>query len=615
MQEFKVNQYITLKLEKNKTDIYINGKRFNQCKILLLNIPIKKYERIDTIESVDEAAEKLLKKKYKGEEPREINLDPKTEFWGHCSNIQFWVENKYNTKFLHRSLAFPLLRKLAELGEPSAKIIFKEEIIKRLKSGHLPVIFFLIEEGYLSLLKEDDFKYLGSNYFIQFFRNTLKLLNKVVVPCLDDKPIFIDYSNNNSLREIIQNRTSLWHKIYQDYDIALQSKEKDYLKVYLFLDGFLNTFSNNQLLALFNNLTPQQVADIIIHLKNYFGNGYIPEEPESSYIKLGAYGIDILLILMSNPIEYFAEADSYGGLFNKFKKLGYSSLIDQKLENFLSKSKLENEFHSENYLFYCALSGLIPILSENTIFNLLKNPESKLILNMNKTIEDEWIIKRLFQIIDKHTSQPLKELLLKCIPKNELEVLNEISNRIKKDFDIKYTVDPIKKPYIFINGNHRIGELNLYNCNLKSLPSSLDLLSDLVTLKLTCNSLTTLPKSVGNLNNLQKLYLEVNDLSSLPESIYNFKNLKELYLDWNKKLILTESIENLQSLEILSIYGIDDISIPTSIVNLKNLKKLYISEVKFESLPKELIKNNLTKIKKKRNFRRQMYKDYKPHYL
>jgi len=64
-KEFKVNDYITLKLEMNpweeywETVIYVNERRFDQCKFLLLDIPIEKIKTFDEIESIDEAAEKL----------------------------------------------------------------------------------------------------------------------------------------------------------------------------------------------------------------------------------------------------------------------------------------------------------------------------------------------------------------------------------------------------------------------------------------------------------------------------------------------------------------------------------------------------------------------------
>ena len=35
---FKINDYITLKHENDRTNIYVKGRFFNQCKYLLINI-------------------------------------------------------------------------------------------------------------------------------------------------------------------------------------------------------------------------------------------------------------------------------------------------------------------------------------------------------------------------------------------------------------------------------------------------------------------------------------------------------------------------------------------------------------------------------------------------
>ncbi len=50
---------------------------------------------------------------------------PIKEFWGHCSNLQAWAEYGYDTRLLHPNLAFPLLEKLATVGDPIAKKVFK----------------------------------------------------------------------------------------------------------------------------------------------------------------------------------------------------------------------------------------------------------------------------------------------------------------------------------------------------------------------------------------------------------------------------------------------------------------------------------------------------------
>ncbi|TFF95203.1 MAG: hypothetical protein EU547_07795 [Promethearchaeota archaeon] len=57
-KEFKVNEFITLKLEKTKTNIYVDGKLFHQFKFLLLNIPIEEVNEYDDRESIDAAAER-----------------------------------------------------------------------------------------------------------------------------------------------------------------------------------------------------------------------------------------------------------------------------------------------------------------------------------------------------------------------------------------------------------------------------------------------------------------------------------------------------------------------------------------------------------------------------
>ncbi|MFX1259459.1 MAG: hypothetical protein ACFFAN_16520 [Promethearchaeota archaeon] len=53
MREFKVNEYITRKLEDDKTITNVAGERFMQCKSLLLNILVKKIHSFDEIESID----------------------------------------------------------------------------------------------------------------------------------------------------------------------------------------------------------------------------------------------------------------------------------------------------------------------------------------------------------------------------------------------------------------------------------------------------------------------------------------------------------------------------------------------------------------------------------
>lgn len=114
---FKVNEFITLKLQWNKrkgefeTMIFVGEEPFRQCKYLLLVNPNEIIG--DYVESIDYAAEKMVKVLEKDIKPEEMGISPDQEFIAHCSNIHAWVENDYDTRLLHSNLAFPLLRKLS----------------------------------------------------------------------------------------------------------------------------------------------------------------------------------------------------------------------------------------------------------------------------------------------------------------------------------------------------------------------------------------------------------------------------------------------------------------------------------------------------------------------
>ena len=153
--EFKVNEYITLKLEGGKSNIYVKGELFQQCKFLLLNIPVENISFLDEIESVDEASEKL-NQSLEGRGEDLFKIPPEVEFWGHCSNLQVWVEMNYDTRLLHKNIAFPLLKKLTEVDDPNAKKVFKEEIGRRLLKGPETTTRFLLNEGYQSFLSNEE---------------------------------------------------------------------------------------------------------------------------------------------------------------------------------------------------------------------------------------------------------------------------------------------------------------------------------------------------------------------------------------------------------------------------------------------------------------------------
>lgn len=157
MREFKVNEYITLKLEEKITFIYVKGKKFRHCMRLVLQIPKDNIEAYDEINSIDEASE-LFKTLHENKivEGGSHSISPEQEFLGHCSNIQAWFENNYDTRLLHSNLAFPLLKELKNAGDSNAKRVFKEEIVHRIEDGNINVIKFLLIEEYFNEFSKEE---------------------------------------------------------------------------------------------------------------------------------------------------------------------------------------------------------------------------------------------------------------------------------------------------------------------------------------------------------------------------------------------------------------------------------------------------------------------------
>jgi len=154
--EFIVSDFISLKLENGKTSLYVNEKLFNQCKYLLLEIPVKELSLFSELDSIDEISELLDKSNEFKNSKENFVVSPETEFWAHCSNLQAWAENGYDTRLLHRNLAFPLLKELSKAGDKLALIRFKEEIARRYKYGNWTVRAFLFDGKYISYLSIDE---------------------------------------------------------------------------------------------------------------------------------------------------------------------------------------------------------------------------------------------------------------------------------------------------------------------------------------------------------------------------------------------------------------------------------------------------------------------------
>jgi len=202
-EERKINEYITLKLENGRTYIYVDGKKFIQCIRLILNIPKSDIPLYDKVDSIDEAAKlysnhvfqnRIIGGRMGAHVPNQSHkITAEQEFWGHCSNIQAWVEHNYDTRVLMSNISFPLLRELTMAGDPLARKVFKEEIALRLESGYPSVVQYLINQGYLRQFTSAEFKtILETTDLIKNLSNKPSTLFRFLSSCVSKFPNLLE---------------------------------------------------------------------------------------------------------------------------------------------------------------------------------------------------------------------------------------------------------------------------------------------------------------------------------------------------------------------------------------------------------------------------------------
>ena len=98
--EFVINEFLSLKMENDITTIYVAEKPFQQCKFLLLEIPVRDVTSLDEIKSIDEAAQELSR-----------SLEPQDEF----SRVAYL--SKEFTRNFKRLLFLSLFEIYFELGK------------------------------------------------------------------------------------------------------------------------------------------------------------------------------------------------------------------------------------------------------------------------------------------------------------------------------------------------------------------------------------------------------------------------------------------------------------------------------------------------------------------
>lgn len=234
-REFKINQYLKLKLIKGQTVIYVDERPFHQCKYLLLNLTIKDFKRFDHIDSIDEAFQ-IYNKMERNHEKDHTMIDPISEFMGHCSNLQAWYEYDYDLRILHSSLSIPLLKKLALLGDKKAIIRLKESIATRIATKNFNTIIFYLNEDYLALFSNEELEVMFEEWLDNEVNFTSMEKRRLWYPLLKEMTERGIYRAKQIIKDEIAN--SLKEEKNQEYRYLLQ---RDFYQL-LSLDDLENLY-------------------------------------------------------------------------------------------------------------------------------------------------------------------------------------------------------------------------------------------------------------------------------------------------------------------------------------------------------------------------------------
>ncbi len=407
-REFEINKFLKLKLEAGKTIIYVKGRRFQQCMYLLLNIPVDRIEDYDEIKSIDEAVE-TLDRSLEGNHHRQfIRISPEEEFQGHCSNIQAWAENGYDTRILHRNLAFPLLKRLSEVGDPLARKVFSEEIAIRLASKHPTVTQFLTQNGYLKYLNSDEFE------------SILDDINPTVLNNITNelKYVFQQNQSINTVEQIIYLINRLIGNFGIEHIPLLTSKILKKIP-----ENFRDVFIKN----IYNILKTRNKFPLIQYLNRHIE--YFKDfEFEYNFIKYDSRIIGIFrddkVYLNNHNIQTITGLD------------GFNDKLDQVKEFDLSNNQISNLKGIENFPHVRILR-----LNNNKISKIEGIPELK----------------------------NLEKLFLRNNKITEIKNLKEFSNLKYLDLSKNPMISEIPQE---LNELPHLETVKLWNCNIKKLSKS-----------------------------------------------------------------------------------------------------------------------------------------------
>jgi len=580
MEEFRVNKYITLKLENDKTFIYVNNERFRQCNYLLLNISVSQLDDYFNEGSIDEVEGKLdHSQHYKTPGVQEI--DPKTEFWGHCSNIQVWIEHDYDTRLIHRNLSFPLLKKLSDLGDPNAIKMFKDEIAKRIMTGYPPVITYLLKEGYLNYLNDEELEFLNQGVISEFLEKEVENLEKIITDenwtHFKDNIVMLKYTNNEQFL-----------KKYQSLDVKIQREFEN--KVMQILKYHVGTKLVKAALK-FSKMLDYDISRYKINKVYHKGSEFLV--------------INNRLSMNHQEISDIEDIEGLKDLTELKALYLYGNYISEikGLENLCKLTRLD--LRNNKIVEIKGLENLVKLkdlaLSDNQITEIKGIDTLKCLKNLeiaeNKLTDIQGLedLPFLESIFIKNNPIP-QEII------NNLGGINSFGKPLNMDKVIKYVnmkkLDEIKDPNVEslkYNGRKYYaldGEIDLSNKGILYLSEveGIEELKSIIKLNLSNNQIKDISK-ISLLTNIKTLILDNNQIEDT-SLLKGLIQLETLFLGFNniKDGSPLKTLKSLKELDLCN-NSISDFSFTNE---LENLKILYLNG---NPIPNEVIEDFKKKYK------------------
>lgn len=482
MKEFKINDFLTLRLEDGKTNIYVEDELFLQCKHVMLYYKIVSHEGVRS----------FLRK----------DIDPETEFWAHCSNLQAWYEHDYDTQLLdNKSLSFPLLKRLYDSGETLARRVFNDEIIRQLENGHNSVYLFL----------EDYMDYIDREYLLEKipFRGTL-------IPIIEANAL------NRAEKKMTKTKIDRFELVDNfGYKLERYCQGRGRLGED-FWDFHFQFYVRDQRVEGIAILDTKGCDGCTEYGEWYSGYRESGEEQPDFCSDCGIIEIPLSLLDLSHLKVLYIEADS-------------------------SKNDLDLPIWIQNIksLETLYLKG---ICTKNLSLILGGLPNLK-ILVINEC--DLGALPSTFASLKKLRILDLTETSITQIPE-EIGELTRLEYLFLNENSLK------EVPSSLVKLKHlRVLYLKQYKSyqKLETFPDPICKIFSLKELYLDGTSITQLPEAIGNLTNLEVLSLNGTKITSLPETIGNLKKLEVLNLARCRLNSIPDSITQLSLLKTINIYG------------------------------------------------------------